>query len=111
MRRALILLCCVAATCAAQAAPFADPTRPPRAPETDRAAAAGGPRLESVLIAPDRRVAVISGQQVTVGSRFGDAEVVRITESEVLIRGPAGVESLKLLPRDDKRPSAAGKGN
>jgi MSHA biogenesis protein MshK len=112
MRPLVLALALAAAACAAQAAPFADPTRPPLAPEAAKGGAAlpGGPRLESVLIAPDRRLAVISGQQVTLGSRFGDGEVVRITESEVLIRKPDGEESLKLFAGGGRRPPAARKG-
>ncbi len=85
---------------AAHCAPFADPTRPPAAIEPGDLASSslGAPRLESVLIAPDRRVAVISGQQVTLGGKVGTGEVVRITETEVVIRGAEGVETLKLLP-------------
>ena len=91
--------------CAVQGAPFADPTRPPVAsePAGDSAGSPGAPRLESVLIAPDRRVAVINGQQVTLGGRVGDGQVVRITESEVVIRSAARVETLKLFP-EIKRP-------
>ena len=83
-------------------APFADPTRPPIAADS-AGISPGAPRLESVLIAPDRRIAVIDGQQVTLGGRFAGGEVVRITESEVVIRGAERVETLKLLP-DLKRP-------
>jgi MSHA biogenesis protein MshK len=101
----------IAFACGAHGAPFADPTRPPRAVESSAAAGTpGGPRLESVLIGPDRRVAVISGQQVTLGSKFGGGEVVRITESEVLIRRAEGDESLQLFPQDGKRPAPRGKG-
>jgi MSHA biogenesis protein MshK len=112
MRRLAAALTVVAATGAAHAAPFADPTRPPRAGDTDRASAASpaGPRLESVLIAPDRRIAVISGQQVTLGSRFGDGRVTRISESEVLISKPGGEESLKLFASSARRPPAPEKG-
>lgn len=108
MRRVLAFLLACTAACAARAAPFVDPTRPPHALEDRNAAALpGGPRLESVLIAPDRRVAIISGQEVTIGSRFRDGQVVRITESEVRIRRPGGEESLKLIAGEGKRPAAA----
>ena len=90
----------------AQCAPFADPTRPPLAAEqsTLSSGSPGGPRLESILIAPDRRIAVINGQPVTLGARIGAGEVVRITESEVVIRGAERVETLKLFPEFAKRP-------
>ena len=107
MKRAIFLLG-VSAASLAHAAPFADPTRPPSAFSDDSAAAAapGGPRLESVLIAPDRRLAVINGQEVRVGAKYGEGQVVRITESEVVIRNGQGTETLRLLPEIQKRPSA-----
>jgi MSHA biogenesis protein MshK len=103
-----ILVCIVGAllACAAQGAPFADPTRPPDAAPGGPAPSGSsrGPRLESVLIAPDRRIAVISGQQVRLGGTYGAGHVVRITESEVLIRNPGGMQTLKLFPEAEKRP-------
>jgi MSHA biogenesis protein MshK len=110
-----ILLCVLAALMppAVQSANFTDPTRPPNVADNQVAAVAGGgPRLESVLIAPDRRLAVISGQQVRLGEKFGDGRVVRITASEVVIRSGDSTETLKLFPavekklqlRRDKRP-------
>jgi MSHA biogenesis protein MshK len=70
-----------------------DPTRPPAglhrvAPD---AAAAGGPRLQSILIAPHaggRHVAVIDGDTVRLGERWKGARVASMTHSEVvLVRG------------------------
>lgn len=86
-------------------APFADPTRPPIAAEPAgiSGGSLGAPRLESVLIAPDRRIAVIDGQQVTLGARIAGGQVVRITETEVVIRGAERLETLRLFP-ESKRP-------
>src|SRR4051812_10334703 len=101
-----ILLCAMSLLMptAAQAAPFADPTRPPNIVDSGSAGLpAVGPRLESVLIASDRRVAVISGQQVRLGDKFGDGRVVRITASEVVIRTADAMETLKLFPEAEKR--------
>ena len=111
MSRVLALLA-LAAACAAAAAPFADPTRPPALLDPGRrdAALPSGPRLESVLIGPDRRIAVVSGQQVSIGSPLGDGRVVRITESEVRISGPRGEQSLKLFPAEPQRRPAGAKG-
>ena len=98
MKLALLL---IAAT--AQAAPFADPFRPPRQAEQaatgEQAAPAAATRLESVLIAPDRRIAVINGQQYTEGARFGSGRVLRISEAEVVIRHADRDEALKLFPQ------------
>lgn len=106
----LVLACSLAA--GAQAAPLADPTRPPGgALGDDPAAVLEGPRLESVLIAPDRRIAIISGQQYRMGDKYGEGRIVRITESEVAIRTGEALEVLKLLPASEKRlrPRAKGK--
>ncbi|MEA3192432.1 MAG: biosis protein MshK [Betaproteobacteria bacterium] len=110
MNRFITLLAALLLPFAVQAAPFADPTQPP----TVRSAAEGsevpsGPRIESILIAPDRRLAVINGQQVTIGSRVGSAAVVRITETEVVLRGAEGEQTLKLFPEFAGRTAAAAK--
>ena len=92
----------------AHGAPLADPTRPPNTAAEDDGGAGilSGPRLESVLIAPDRRVAVISGQQVKLGDKYRDAQVVRISESEVVLRTGDATETLKLFPGVDKKSRA-----
>lgn len=97
---------------AAQGAPFADPTRPPvlAEPVQGSAATSEGPRLESILIAPDRRIAVISGQQVVVGAKVAGGEVMAITESEVVIRGADGLQSLKLVPQVRQLPAGPKRG-
>jgi MSHA biogenesis protein MshK len=97
---------------AASAAPFADPTRPPTPSENvlGSAGSTEGPRLESVLIAPDRRIAVVNGQQVVVGARIAGGEVVRITESEVVIRGAGSEQTLKLVPGIGRTPAKKGRG-
>lgn len=98
MNRLFILAAGVLAAGAVQGAPFGDPMRPPAALDAAGAAAASGPRVESILIAPDRRIAVINGTQVTVGGRIATGQVVRITETEVVIRGAEGEQTLKLFP-------------
>lgn len=99
---------------AADAAPFADPFRPPRQAEQsasgDEARGPAAPRLESVLIGPDRRVAVINGQQYVEGERFGAGRILRISESEVVIRHSDRDEKLTLFPDGGKRSSATAKG-
>jgi MSHA biogenesis protein MshK len=60
-----------------------------------------------VLIAPDRRLAVINGQQYSEGATYRDGRVLRISESEVVIRRPGGDEALKLYPQDVKRASGS----
>lgn len=82
-----------------------DPTRP--AAEAglagDVAKVASGPVLQSVKIAPGRRSAVISGQLLAEGERFGAARLVSISESEVVLLGAEGRQTLKLFPGVEKR--------
>jgi MSHA biogenesis protein MshK len=103
MTRFALVLCAFAGTAAA--APFADPTRPPNAPDAapSQSGAPAGPRLESVLIAPDRRIAVISGKSVRLGDKYGEGRVVRITETEVAIREGGATQVLRLFPESERR--------
>jgi len=106
MTRVLILGLGLGLACAApaQTRPLADPTRPPNmSAETTEAAVVEGPRLQSVLISPTRRAAVISGTAVALGDRFGDARVESISESAVVLRYADRRETLQLLPGLDKR--------
>ena len=88
-----------------------DPTRPPEQwmPGGD-AEPTGGPVLQSVLLSPKRKIAVISGQALALGERYGDATLVRLTESEAVLRydSKSGSESqtLKLFPSIGKRPAS-----
>lgn len=100
--------CLLHAVVAAQALP--DPTRPPsgarvtaEGPNAAAAASEPAPVLESVLIGRDRSMAVISGRRLFVGDRVGDARIVRITGTEVVLRSSEGQTTLKLFPQVEKR--------
>lgn len=88
-----------------------DPTRPPAAlnsrPEPAAGTQAGGAVLQSVLISPTRKAAIISGRTVALGENFGDAKVVKITETEVVLRNGKEMQTLKLFPDIEKRPGAS----
>lgn len=81
-----------------------DPTRPP-------ASLAGKPgdevpaamQLQSVLISSGRRIAVINGTTVALGGMVGEARVVKITETEVVLKNGGETEVLKMYPGIDKR--------
>jgi len=107
MRRVLLwsLGACLAGAAQAQDRPLADPTRPPNvsAEAGGDSAAQSGPLLQSVLISPTRRAAVISGKAVALGGRFGDATVETITESAVVLRYADRRETLQLIPGLEKR--------
>ena len=100
----LALACAATAVCADN---FPDPTRPPESLGITQAAGAGdiasGPQLQSVLISPGRRLAVISGKTVKVGDLFGEARIAEIKESEVVLRNGKNAHTLKLFPEVEKR--------
>lgn len=89
---------------AAGAQVLVDPTRPPGALAVPGGeAAAGGPVLQSVMLSPGRKVAVISGELVALGGRYGAARLVRLTESEAVLRNGAETTVLRLFPLVEKR--------
>jgi len=78
-----------------------DPTRPPAG--IDRTArdgaAASGPLLQSILIAPHaggRHVAVIDGDTVRLGDTWKGARVASMTQSEVVLTRGAERQVLRL---------------
>lgn len=82
-----------------------DPTRPSK--QLMQAGAMtdvdGEPVLQSVFISPTRRTAIISGQSVKLGEKFNDATLIRVTESEVVLRNGGELQTLKLFPSIGKR--------
>lgn len=63
-----------------------DPTRPVRgAVVTERAAPVGRPALSSVLVGPERRVAVIDGRRMTVGQVHDGMKVLEIHPDRVVV--------------------------
>jgi MSHA biogenesis protein MshK len=89
-----------------RAAELVDPTRPPASHSgAAEPAPAEGWQLTSILVSPERRVAVIDGRRLRVGDRLGDAEVVEIRLTGVRLRNARGVLELPLQPsRMGKRP-------
>jgi MSHA biogenesis protein MshK len=87
-----------------------DPTRPPQSAasqETEAGREAKGakpqPRLQSVLISPRRKLAVIDGRTVRLGGEIDGARVVAITEGSVTLRRGAETYTLSLYPAVAKR--------
>lgn len=99
-----LMLAMACASAAAQAQALPDPTRPPAAlwaPADAAPAAPSRPQLQSVLISNKpggRRVAVIDGQVVRVGSKVGGAVVTEIRDTAVLLRRGKSQETFTLYP-------------
>lgn len=84
-----------------------DPTRPPTVAPTPQATAAAeppGPELQSVLLAPGRKIAVINGETVALGEKLGEATLVRVSETEVVLKHGREMRVLKLYPSVEKSP-------
>ena len=114
-RAAWLAVLALLASAPAWAQDLTDPTRPPAAPAPGAAAvAADGPVLQWVYVSPSRVEAMISGRRVRIGDSVGNAKVQQITEASVVLRGPAGLRTLRLYPVMEKRyaegqqPSASG---
>lgn len=97
-------LCCAAH---ATEPPLPDPTRPAQgqmqgdAEQIDNR----GPQLQSILISPRRKMAVINGQTLHVGEKFGDSVLQKISEHEVVLKNGSELQVLKLFPDVQKKKS------
>lgn len=85
-----------------------DPTRPPGttnlAVDGKPEAVATGPVLQTVMMSAKRKVAVISGQVVALGEKYGDATLIRLTDREVVLRNSdKTLRTLKLHPEVEKK--------
>ncbi len=108
VERLTLLGMLAAASLGAMAQPLNDPMRPPAfsAPANEERAEPGTaakPRLQSVLISAARKLAVINGQTVPLGARFGDATLVAVTETSAVLKHGKESETLKLFPDSEKK--------
>lgn len=93
----------------AHAQTLSDPTRPPNAPAAGPGDAGPvGTQLQSVLISQGRRLAIINGNTVALGEMVGEAKVVKITETEVVLQKGNDKEVLTLYPGIEKQPVKRG---
>jgi hypothetical protein len=116
LRPVLILAGLVAPLSMAQGEELRDPTRPPflaRGSSSTSEAAQPASRLvlQTVLVSPERRNAVISGRLVHLGDSISGMRVVAIRESEVILRSELEMQTLQLFPGIGKqRPDGGGSG-
>jgi hypothetical protein len=83
-----------------------DPTRPPvgyLTTEADAGEGGGGLMLQTVMISPTQKTAIINGVVVKLGEKYGDAVLTRVAENEVVLRSGGVNRVLKLYPGVDKR--------
>jgi MSHA biogenesis protein MshK len=97
----------------AQAQSLNDPTRPPGAGAMQQGGqdeVPAGRQLQSVLLSGGRKLAVIDGTMVPLGGMLGDARVVKITETEVVLKTGEETETLKMYPSVEKQSVKRGAG-
>jgi MSHA biogenesis protein MshK len=102
IRYAFLLLgfLCLASASAAIAQGLRDPTRPPFGSGKSVSAKSNysGWNLQSVLISPERRYAIINSEIVAIGGSVGGAELVAIAAERVTLRTRDGLRILRLFP-------------
>ena len=78
----------------AMAETLLDPTKPAEAVGAHAEINA----LQSIIISPTRRAAIIYGQTVELGEKVGDVRLIEVSESGVVLQGTKGLEVLTLFP-------------
>lgn len=111
----LLAIGAVLAVCAPLAAAQAlrDPTRPPLflgKTGDGRMVVRGRDAewvLQSVLLSPERRYAIINGEVLSLGGSVAGAELVAIREGEVTLRTGGALRTVRLFPEVDMRRAPA----
>ncbi len=83
----------------AMAGELVDPTRPPDllpVSVDDPTGSGGAFVLNSLLISPHRRIAIINGTRVKEGDQIGGAEVVEITAGGVLLKAEGNTFEVRM---------------
>lgn len=103
--RSLILIAVLGWSDASFAEMLADPTLPPATMAADAGVTAtASPVLQSVTLGAGRKSAMISGQVVKVGEKFGDATLVSVSDHEAILRNPdRSLQTLSLYPNVEKK--------
>ncbi len=65
--------------------------------------AGGGLVLQSVMISSTRRAAIINGEMVKLGEKYGDAVLIKVAENEVVLKSGDTTQVLKMYPGVEKR--------
>lgn len=78
-----------------------DPTRPPDAllSSTDGEVYPTTPVLQSVVLSPAYKAAVINGEKVMLGSKYEGATLIKLNDHEAVLRNPD--KSLQKLKMND----------
>ncbi len=95
-----VLACALCLPAAVHSEELPDPTRPPvsvsAAAIQDEPAKPTG--LQSVLISKNRKAAIIDGETVELGGKYGDYKLTEVSNAGVVLRGAQGKRVLTLFP-------------
>ena len=99
-RRRLLSAFCLLLSVFCYAEEFPDPTRIPAVIANPVSAKGGSPPsgLQSIIISKTRRAAIIDGETVELGGKHGDATLIEVSESGVVLQGAQGRQMLTLFP-------------
>lgn len=106
-RKILLAVAFVAATGPANAAELGDPTRPSHisGDRSKTAAPAPGWTVESIIVSPGRRLAVINNKVVGINDWIGGARVIEILPYEVRLEYKGETRHVSLIPTRVKTPA------
>ncbi len=100
-----LTLLCASLNAAAELLP--DPTRP--SIDLNSSGAGGASEvvpteevshgLQSIIISTQYRAAIINGETVSLGGKFGDSRLVEVRESSVVLQNAQGRRVLELFPK------------
>ncbi len=96
-------------------AQLADPTRPSGATVQAAESAPGetstASGLQSVILRKQGKpAALINGEVVELGGKVGEARLIKVSEDAVVLKGPGGEETLRLMPAAEKKIIKVGAG-
>ena len=111
MRQLAVLALALGSVCAlaqmgARAQSMSDPMQPPGLSGAGEAAAAAkASGLQGVITSPQRRLALIDGVVVPLGSAVKDGTLASVSDSVVVLRRNGERDVLLMHPDIDKRPA------
>ena len=100
-------LACALAHADARAQPMHDPMRPAdaNAGAAGRAAAPGAPALQAVITSPGRKLAIIDGAVVPLGSTVRGSTLSGVSDSVAVLQKDGSRDVLLMHPDIEKKPS------
>jgi MSHA biogenesis protein MshK len=90
-KQLIVALLGIANILTAQAETLKDPTQPPASLYSELSGnevMVSGPILQSIMIGPQTRVAIISGEKVHLGKKYQQATLIKLDEHKAVLRNP-----------------------